>query len=671
MTEALNTVSVRLWHCNWRRCPETFRQRTELMAHLHAEHWPNILTIKKTEYGAYLRCKEGQSGATISLPGLSYPSSESSVSESGEDSNRSYAVESAREAKREPSPLPFTPPQYLPPLPRTRRASGSTSNSSPEAQSQANGNEFSPMPPPSSAPRKSSADIPPAKRRRIFASHTQQSSPMSTPSVDSVPPSPALTNMITDAINRSGELNAVSPHNHALSSRPLSRASTSTSPFGVAEFFKGPRRTSNGASPTPNQSHALPALRAPIAPLPLHASTSKRTPTSPDAASVGSAQAVEDALTQSVSYASSLSQVSAQKGVSDSQSSDDSSSLPSSHKQSQHQDSSDMQPPSYCGSHAVEPSLMYLSSSIGSLPTQSQTQSQARSPRLPEVHVEPELQSQLQASSPPVPSPLPRIRRARSKTPAAAPASQSSIAVPPPPEPPMIGRVLRSRSKTPAPAPVLAALQSKAPPPLPRRSRSRASSSSNAGSVAATGTGAANGNGGRAGLKPSSTRRAGSIPPSSSKTTESGVLSNSLATVPEQPAESSQVSQAPNDPPHEPKPALAQAAFRSGKLRLPRRTRTAPQEPQQQPQEQARLRQTQSHQPMRNEMTVKPEPDTDAMDVDPDTQSQSQGHSPGSGQTQSQSQDAGGYREGYGFDLGGMQLMTQRPYPSSQSQGWS
>lgn len=64
MTEALNTVSVRLWHCNWRRCPETFRQRTELMAHLHAEHWPNILTIKKDEYGAYLRFKEGQSGAT-------------------------------------------------------------------------------------------------------------------------------------------------------------------------------------------------------------------------------------------------------------------------------------------------------------------------------------------------------------------------------------------------------------------------------------------------------------------------------------------------------------------------------------------------------------------------------------------------------------------------------
>ena len=32
-------------------------------------------------------------------------------------------------------------------------------------------------------------------------------------------------------------------------------------------------------------------------------------------------------------------------------------------------------------------------------------------------------------------------------------------------------------------------------------------------------------------------------------------------------------------------------------------------------------------------------------------------------QSQSQSQE-GGYREGYGFDLGGIQLMTQRPYPS-------
>lgn len=136
--------------------------------------------------------------------------------------------------------------------------------------------------------------------------------------------------------------------------------------------------------------------------------------------------------------------------------------------------------------------------------------------------------------------------------------------------------------------------------------------------------------------------------------------------MPEQPAEPSQASKALN-PPQKSRPALAQAAFRSGKLRLPRRTRTAPQEPQQQPQE---LRQTQSHQPMRNDTTVKPEPDTDAMDVDPDTQSQSQGHSQGSGETQSQSQDAGGYREGYGFDLGSMQLMTQRPY-SSQSQGWS
>lgn len=56
------------------------------------------------------------------------------------------------------------------------------------------------------------------------------------------------------------------------------------------------------------------------------------------------------------------------------------------------------------------------------------------------------------------------------------------------------------------------------------------------------------------------------------------------------------------------------------------------------------------------------------MSVDPPPQSQSQ--SQNQNQSQSQSQDVGGYREGYGFDLGGIQLMTQKPFPS-QSQDWS
>ena len=66
-------------------------------------------------------------------------------------------------------------------------------------------------------------------------------------------------------------------------------------------------------------------------------------------------------------------------------------------------------------------------------------------------------------------------------------------------------------------------------------------------------------------------------------------------------------------------------------------------------------------------MKTEPE-DANVMSVDPPPQSQSQ--SQNQNQSQSQSQDVGGYREGYGFDLGGIQLMTQKPFPS-QSQDWS
>lgn len=58
------TEQVKLWHCNWNWCPETFRTSDALGKHLQETHFNVILRVKKRDWDAYLRSTEGQSGAT-------------------------------------------------------------------------------------------------------------------------------------------------------------------------------------------------------------------------------------------------------------------------------------------------------------------------------------------------------------------------------------------------------------------------------------------------------------------------------------------------------------------------------------------------------------------------------------------------------------------------------
>ncbi|KAI0740783.1 hypothetical protein C8Q76DRAFT_709027 [Earliella scabrosa] len=632
-----NTQYVRIWHCNWDWCSETFRERTKLMDHLHANHYKNILKVKKRDWDAYLRSTEGQSGATVSF-GLTYPSSRSSSPQYSQGSNPDpIQPDLSNEPAAVPDQLqlPATPSPRIPPLPRNLRArgSGSTSTSPPETQahSQPTDHKRSPMAPPEPPLPSSVGDHSPVKRRRkSFAAYTAQSSPMSTPSVSSMPPSPALSNMITDAINRAGQINSQSPYTRS----PLSRGS------GV-KSRPLPRRTSMGESPTPSQSQnpsALgPARTSPTRP--------RASASSPGSTSVGSAQAVEDALTQSIS-----------------------------------------EQQSYCGSHAVESHPTYLAATDSDTgtqalhsPAQPHSQSQAGSSQASasqlKIGAEAEPSSSAEGSAPaskPIP-PLPRTRQLRSRTPAtsAAPAPTTTTT-----------RTLRSRSKTPAPASTSQTQETQSLP-VPQRTRSRASSAtSNPGTAASTsqdeGTakGTKGAKGRRTGSKPPSTRRAGSKPPAGAN---ADAKRGGLAAVPEQPDDDASVEQthikrAPQT--REDQPALpkgTQTAFRSGTLQLPRRTRTAPQSQSQAgSQSQPGIRQSRSLPQKKTvagqaDLAVKREPDADvdAMDVDP---SESVPHT----QAQSGSGSEGGYvyREGHGFDLRGIQLMTQRPYPSqSQSHG--
>ncbi|RDX48576.1 hypothetical protein OH76DRAFT_1483684 [Lentinus brumalis] len=577
-----------IWACSWNWCPETFRQKTDLLTHLHGTHFNNILKVKKRDWDTYLRSTEGRNGATDSLldVNLTYPSTSSNESPVNTGGSGSSA------SSRQRSPPPATPP----PLPRNMPSSRSHSSHTPPHPNP------SPMLPPASVSSSQRGPSPAKKRKASFASYNAQSSPMSTPSVSSVPPSPALSSMIADAINRAGQINQQSPHNPHSAAGRFAAAGMQGPPRVL------PRRTSMGTSPSPLSQSSRPVPAAPHPVFPVRQGVKSITPKSPGAASAGSAQAVEDALTQNLdskSSSSSLSRTSSSANPSQPASQVSASAL---HKSSQ---VSDVQQ-SYCGSHAVE--------------------SFADSPSLPQVHVEVPAEPDLVESQPAAPLPLPRTRRALSRASADSQPSQAPVA---------ITRTLRSRSKTPAPAP---------PPtiPLPRRTnRSRASSASNANAQP------------RAGSKPPSTRRAGSKQPPSKA--QSGTTSTQgLPALDEHPEEERAVADAGGAG-----AALAsqQPAFRSGKLQLPRRTRTAPHahaqsQAQSQPETQSQTQVSRSRSDVPVSVKAEPE-DADAMNIDPPSQT-----------APSQSQEAGGYREGYGFDLGGIQLMTQRPYPS-QSQDWS
>ncbi|RPD57448.1 hypothetical protein L226DRAFT_615109 [Lentinus tigrinus ALCF2SS1-7] len=595
-----------IWLCSWNWCPEKFHQKADLLTHVHGAHFNNILKVKKRDWDAYVRSTEGRNEARENLldVDLAYPSTSSTESADHDD-------DSASSASRQRSPPPATPPPRYPPLPRNVRTSRSQSNASSHTPPLTNP---SPMLPPASPASVQRGPSPAKRRRTSFASCNAQSSPMSTPSVSSVPASPALSSMIADAINRAGQLNQRSPHNPHSAAGRFAAAGMQGPPHVL------PRRTSMGASPSPLSQGSRPMQTIPHPPSPTRPRANSKLSNSSVSASVGSAEAVEDALTQNISP-KSLSPSRPGSGVANANrghpASQASTQTPISSPQKSSQ-SSDMQHLSHCGSHAVESNLVFPDS------YQTYDEAHAESKTLP--------------TQPSASPPLPLTRRARSRASADTQPSQPPVPAP--------TRTLRSRSKTPAPAPP--------PPPPPKISLPRRTNRTRGGSSASN-TNSNTSSQPRAGSKPPSTRRAGSKQPPPLPQSGTAHAPGLPALEEEKPDEGHHAAADASDATVLQHQHQHQPAFRSGKLQLPRRTRTAP-NAQSQSQTQSQMARSQSD----VHVSVKTEPeDADTMNVDLASQT-----------APSQSQDSGGYREGYGFDLRGIQLMTQKPYPS-QSQDWS
>ncbi|KAI0669449.1 hypothetical protein C8Q78DRAFT_1146321 [Trametes maxima] len=693
-TASGSTPRVRV--CNWNWCPETFRDGTALAKHLHQVHFTNLVKVKKRDWEAYLRSCDGRSGDTgpsDSFP-VNPPSSSSVQASIGDHHADGY--EPSNESSQQPLPPPSTP-RTIPPLPRNLSRAHAASQLSPAASQNITITPVhSPVllstphkhPTPDPSPGSSSHTRSAKRRRTSFADYAAQSSPMSTPSVASMPPSPPLSNMITDAINAAGRLNAGSP-NDRLSPRTKPRSAGSAKKAGTV--LPLPRRTSFGASPTPDRSRAHPQARVPVTPTmsttgSFGAADSHTHIRSPGLVSVGSAQAVEDALTQHISAETSpaASQPGSTAGSLQYSSQSSGGSQQSHQSLSQHQQQSG---DPYYGSHAVDSLQSFLlttsqleesslqangASASGSASSGSQLRSN------PAVAAVAAAAAASQSQSPekikPTP-PLPRTRRARSKTPAVAPP------LPPAPTPvPAGGRTLRSRSKTPAPA--LAPASQTQTLQLPRRTtRSRASSATGSAGEGAKRAGSTkppvpsdsenSGKGARLSSRARSASRSKSRPPSSSMAAGQKETQNSggLAPVDEQAEQdATQPPALPPPPPSQYQPqsqSQSQNGFRSGTIHipLPRRNRlragsgsgssSGSQTESQAPASQA---QAQAASPVKRE----PDAEPTAMDVD------------GPAASQMQTQGTGyGYVEGYGFDMSGMVLQTQTPYSWSQSQSQS
>ncbi|KAI0330396.1 hypothetical protein GY45DRAFT_1370798 [Cubamyces sp. BRFM 1775] len=679
----------RIWTCNWGWCPETFRRGSELSKHLNEVHFKKIVKVRKRDLSAYLRSVRGDSGATDSLLAAFLPTppvpaghNETPPETPTTDARTSSAPQhypiistaSHEPPMREPSPQPFKGPQSPTNsnLPHTNdpRADLSSSPMRGERSSKS----------PASDATSSTSDVRSAKRRRTsFATYAAQSSPMSTPSVASMPPSPALSNMITDAINAAGRINSGSPGSVS-PRKPLSSASaTNGRPRPTnqrPDVLPLPRRTSLGASPTPDRPRISSQSKAPgTSSISVHASSVARAKhvQSPDSNSVASAQAVEEVLTQDISAAASP-QPRAGSLQYPSQSDSSGRSVESEQLLQYQQEASPSQATSYYGSHAVE-------SVPRSQPYPASQQPQASGDNA--------LQSQASPSqtSPParVMPPLPRTRRAKINNPNVAPEA-----------PVLPRRTLRSRSKTPAPPPASSAATVEPPslvPPLPRRTTRSRTPSALAGTTAEGGIEGENVKPTRASSRPPSSEsrtgrarsRSRSKPPSTgTKKATTNAKPSGLPAVHEQSDDLADDIDEPesklpailvehpvptfSQAPVEDGPPRSQTGFRSGVIHipLPRRTRARSASQQQQSQQPPIPR------PARIvEKEVKRELLEDVMDMDtqgrvqPGPESSQQGELDAS---QGASQSQGGYEEGYGFDMGSLVLQTQAPYKWSQSQ---
>ncbi|OBZ69988.1 hypothetical protein A0H81_10137 [Grifola frondosa] len=248
--------SASLFHCNWNWCPDTFTHGRDLIQHLKKEHWNNILAIKKKDIGAYLRSTEGRSGATDSVMGAI--SSQSFVM-STQNSMLSSVEKIATPEIHSDSVMGATPSQ---PLSAPLRTYSSPSIAHGNDRGTHSGT-------PASSPPAHQPSTPPPRARNSFASCAAQSSPISTPLRASPPPSPMLSNMIADAINSAGRINAATRNK--------------ASPRSSRKVLPLPRNMGQRLSTSPTKSSLLLPERG-----------------SPSSESATSAQVVEDQLTQSL-----------------------------------------------------------------------------------------------------------------------------------------------------------------------------------------------------------------------------------------------------------------------------------------------------------------------------------------------------------------------------------
>ncbi|KAI0827751.1 hypothetical protein BC628DRAFT_1368243 [Trametes gibbosa] len=725
LEDNIPAMRPRIWYCSWFRCAQAFCQRSELAEHIEQVHFKHILAVKTQYWDDYLRASQGWSGTSDRWKANVPSQPVKQTQEMAQDSPRHHPTPHSTTS-------PSTPPKPRAPIPRSVPRPCSSSQRSPTAfppittPSESSPKcplvafKVTPEPGPSSQSPASIASLSfhsrSLKRRRTasFASCAAQSSPMSTPSVSSMPPSPALSNMITDAINAAGRINAgtLSPSPEkataARRSKPLAPSPLSN---GTGSSASGrpvvpiPRRTNLGASPTPSGPRSLVDVlnSNPNSPTTvLRASSSFHSPGfgkgaaylhSPAAASVASAQAVEDALTQ---LRSPNLQISSARSQSNSQSTshvrnlqllsqsgswiDESQSASSSDvKQHPHPSQLSAEPGSYCGSHAVESEhsqFVPRGQSVGStteasvVPSSSQpVKPIAPIPRTNRSKItalsQPQSQTQHQHQSPPPPvaaAPIPRILRSRSKTPAPASAlpSQSQRV-------PILRRTIRSRASSAVPSAnadtqtrgngIQKRPSSKPPSAGPERRSSRARSKPL--SVGSTGAGVIE---------------------------EGRVASGGLPAVDEHPDdETSRAASGPDtaanhghESAHVPATSgqsQGGAGFRSGKLHVPvpRRTRahsrsqsqsniapTPPQLPSQV--------QSQSRNPVKEELDPALPMDVDSSSLSrPQPETHLKKATNGDGAADSSQGSGKGYVEGYGFDMGSIVLQTQAPYKWSQT----
>ncbi|OCH93538.1 hypothetical protein OBBRIDRAFT_308976 [Obba rivulosa] len=395
------------WICNWNWCSQAFSDSREFSRHLDEEHFGDILRVREKDWDVYLRVHEGQSGTTDSLlagiPTQS-PVTQNVVLEQRASSSRSSSSQSPLLAPSPPRPAEIA-------------------NHGHEIASSSRSSSVSSTPAPSYPPALPAKASTPARQMAgsstSFTSFAALFSPAETPDASPLPASPALSHLISDAINSVVHLPA--------------------SPVGLSMLTPSAR-----------------AMHAPPTPLPLPRGLRQRASLSPDKPrnappprspgmdSTNSTQDVEQQLTQ----------LDASPTISHPQLP----SLPQSQSTSQPAYPQPYplltQPPyrspadSLAQSTPVEVPLIKTT-----VPPQATPQPSPPKARLPL----PRRTRSRQLSIPPPAAPPARTTRSRSTTPAPAPAT-ATIA------PPSAGRTLRSRSKTPSQV-----LARPPPPPLPRR----------------------------------------------------------------------------------------------------------------------------------------------------------------------------------------------------------